>query len=96
MGNLVGLDAERLLNILARSPSSLLIASSRSLVGLATPMTDESNGWLGARLFCCLSATAQEKKISHTHDIGANGRCTPQLGARSPATLTRVQSNLMH
>jgi hypothetical protein len=43
MGNLVGLDAERLLNriiLTVRSPSSLLIASSRSLVGLATPMTD--------------------------------------------------------
>jgi FixJ family two-component response regulator len=38
---------------------------------------------------------SSREKDSHTHDIGANGRCTPQLGARSPATLTRVRSNLI-
>jgi hypothetical protein len=49
----------------ARSPSSLLIASSRSLVGLPTP----NDGWRAtvglARLFCCFSATAQEKKTTY-------------------------------
>ena len=76
-------------------PSSLLIASSRSLVGLATPMTDGEQRLARCQTLLLFVSHSSREKDSHTHDIGANGRCTPQSGARSPATLTRVRSNLI-